>query len=800
MGFRSGNCLLAVAALLSCDIGSAGAQERVPESNDDVEEVVVTGTNMRGLPREYVASPVFTYSSKEMEQSGLGALSEYIQTLPQNFIGDLSEAATTGVGFGTGLDGAVSQNQFDGFSAFSLRGLGSDATLTLLNGRRLPNAGMTETASVSFIPAALIERLEIVPDGASATYGADAVGGVVNLVTRRNFDGMEVRLRGSSATEVDRDEYQASLAAGHSWDGGNVYGSAAIQDREPLVGDPVEVYGGDYEITATPDEAVRSFFGGASQELGSAKLSLDGSYFQSDRSSYQLTLPSNRRTFLTESAGYSLYSSLQWQAGRATFFDVMLDYHENESMNETRRRGVLQTQRNHVNRLVSAEARAQTELFDLPGGAVQAVGGLQYRRETLRTDAVIFFQNGGGEVEVSSAFAEAYFPLIGADQTIPLVRSLVWSAAARYDDFGAPMGSKVSPKLGVRWGMNRALSLRGTYSRSFLTPRLRDRVGIAEQVSFFVQPDAFLDPALQDPRLPEGHSLTMFRAGSNPDLQPQDAETFTVGFDYSPAFLERLDISLGYYRIKLTDRVSSPFPDDILLLPGLQTFTTRTPGAAQIEAILNNPVVNRIFASDVPFVNGGDLVIFPSIAAVPADLLASVQVVADTRTQNYATEMTDGIDLDLSYRHAAFGGDASLRIRGQYILTLESRSAPGTPAVSRLGTIYNPTDLSLNATLGWQRGPLSIGSIIYHSAGFTDTRAGQDDAHIGSYTTASVTIGWTFGGDHPSAWLADSSIALVVANVFDEQPPQIADEVLTYSPLNSPANPRTIALVLNKRI
>src|SRR5690606_18753883 len=143
----------------------AMSQEDSEEKRQKIDEIVVTGTTIRGLPREYVASPVYSYSSKDREASGLGSLAEYIQTLPQNFIGDLSEAATTGVGFGSGLEGAVSENQYDGFSSFSLRGLGSDATLTLLNGRRLPNAGMTETPSVSFIPAMLIDSIEIVPDG-----------------------------------------------------------------------------------------------------------------------------------------------------------------------------------------------------------------------------------------------------------------------------------------------------------------------------------------------------------------------------------------------------------------------------------------------------------------------------------------------------------------------------------------------------------------------------------------------------------------------------------------------------------
>ncbi len=555
-------------------------------ADDDVDEVVVTGSNIRGLPRSTSRVPFFSYSAQDMERSGLGSLAEYIQTIPQNFIGDLSEAATTGVGFGTGLEGAVAENQFDGFSAFSLRGLGSDATLTLLNGRRLPNAGMTETPTVSFIPTMLIERIDIVPDGASATYGADAVGGVVNLVTRRHIDGVELRARASTATEVTRNEYQFSAGAGHSWSGGNVYGVAAWQDRQPLVGDPVQLGNSAYQIAVTPKEAVRSVFGGASQQLGAVKLSLESSWFDSDRRSFQLTLPSNDRRFLSDSNGYSVYSTLQWQAAATTSFDLMIDYHENETYNETRRRGTLQTGRNHANRLVSAEARGQTELFQLPGGTAQSAAGVQYRRETLRTDATPFFQYGGGEVEVSSVFAEAFFPLIGAGQHVPWVRALGVSVAARNEDFGDPIGSKLAPKLGIRWSVTEEWSVRSTFSRSFLVPKLRDRIGIAEQVSFFAQPDGFANPGEHDPRLPAGTSLVMFRAGSNPALTPQDAKTFTAGFDFSPQAISGLDISIGYYRTRLTDRVATPHPDDVLIESALQAFANRNPTAEQLAAVV----------------------------------------------------------------------------------------------------------------------------------------------------------------------------------------------------------------------
>ncbi len=138
-------------------------------------DIVVTGSLIRGLPKEYVASPVFTHGKADIVQSGSGSIAEYALTIPQNFTGDLSEFATSGAGIGSPLGDATTYNQFDGFSGFALRGLASDATLTLLNGRRMPSVGMNEAPTVSVIPSMLIERIDIIPDGASATYGVDAV-------------------------------------------------------------------------------------------------------------------------------------------------------------------------------------------------------------------------------------------------------------------------------------------------------------------------------------------------------------------------------------------------------------------------------------------------------------------------------------------------------------------------------------------------------------------------------------------------------------------------------------------------
>ncbi len=82
------------------------------------------GSLIRGLPAEYTRSPVFTYGQADIVQSGAGAVSEYMLTIPQNFTGDLSDFGTSAAQIGTTLGGGTTYNQYDGFASFALRGLG----------------------------------------------------------------------------------------------------------------------------------------------------------------------------------------------------------------------------------------------------------------------------------------------------------------------------------------------------------------------------------------------------------------------------------------------------------------------------------------------------------------------------------------------------------------------------------------------------------------------------------------------------------------------------------------------------
>jgi outer membrane receptor protein involved in Fe transport len=190
------------------------------------EEVIVTGSNIRGLTQG--PSPVQVIDRAAIERDGYGSVADAMAALPQNFGGTGTEDTVL-----TNTD--VSVLNIGLGSSANLRGLGSDATLTLLNGRRLPGSGgKGDFADLSLIPLAAVERVEILTDGASAIYGADAVGGVVNIILRRNLDGGETRLRVGTATQGGGTEVQAAHVQGFRWNGGSLIAAYEYQRRDSL--------------------------------------------------------------------------------------------------------------------------------------------------------------------------------------------------------------------------------------------------------------------------------------------------------------------------------------------------------------------------------------------------------------------------------------------------------------------------------------------------------------------------------------------------------------------------------------
>jgi iron complex outermembrane receptor protein len=179
---------------------SAAAQTSAPAAGgaaQQLESFEVTGTRIRGLVGEADFSPVIKFDRVEIEALGLTSMGEISRLIPQAF----SQGSYDGVGFGGQHQG---QSQVsDGSLAsvltqrtnINLRGLGAANTLVLVDGRRLSRSGNirgSDGYDLTGIPVSAIERVEVLTDGASAIYGSDALGGVVNIILRKNYTGTEV--------------------------------------------------------------------------------------------------------------------------------------------------------------------------------------------------------------------------------------------------------------------------------------------------------------------------------------------------------------------------------------------------------------------------------------------------------------------------------------------------------------------------------------------------------------------------------------------------------------------------------
>jgi iron complex outermembrane recepter protein len=179
------------------------AQQTTPPQK--VEKIEVTGSNIKRVDSE-TSAPIQVITREDIERSAKSTVADLLRDLPSNSGNSFNDTFT---------------NSFSpGATGISLRGLGQKATLVLINGRRMANYGFAQNLQDTYvdlnsIPNSAVERIEILKDGASAVYGSDAIGGVVNIILRKDFQGGEVTINGGTSTEKGLDEMKASLAFGY---------------------------------------------------------------------------------------------------------------------------------------------------------------------------------------------------------------------------------------------------------------------------------------------------------------------------------------------------------------------------------------------------------------------------------------------------------------------------------------------------------------------------------------------------------------------------------------------------------
>jgi iron complex outermembrane receptor protein len=186
-----------------------------------LEEVIVTGSRIKRT-MDTQSQEIITFTAEDMKIAGDVSVSEALRSSTMNSIGSFRESS-----------GSSAQSN----ATLDLRGVGSGRTMILLNGRRVvgsPSLGGGGTFNLNMIPFTAVDRIEVIADGASAVYGSDAIAGVVNVILKKNYDGVTIQARYGDRQQDDGTEEMASVLMGASSDRGSVTFALEYDHRDPI--------------------------------------------------------------------------------------------------------------------------------------------------------------------------------------------------------------------------------------------------------------------------------------------------------------------------------------------------------------------------------------------------------------------------------------------------------------------------------------------------------------------------------------------------------------------------------------
>jgi iron complex outermembrane recepter protein len=754
---------IAIATVVAAMLSSLPQRSAAAESVAD--GAAVTGTHIRGTNDS--AFPIWIYNRDVIEASGAGTLQQFIQMLPQNFNGGASESTVQSV-----AGGGNAANTVQG-TGVNLRGLGNDATLVLVNGHRLAPANVSGNfVDLSLIPLYAVERVEVVTDGASAIYGSDAVGGVVNIILGRNLDGAETRARYGRVTSGSTSETEVGQTLGHGWDTGSAQLIYDYWDRTSL-----DASSRDYTQSAPepfmllPQQVRHSVFFSVDDSITAAiQLFAEGTY--SHRST--ATESSSVQVPLRTSAvidGFNGSAGARFDLSRGAQLELSGSYAGSITRYNSDLQGVGTLANERVDSgILSFDAKVDGRVLTVPAGDVRYAVGGQFRRESFDSRDVLAMTEFYPHRNVGAGFVELRIPLIGGSNSLPAVDQLELTMADRaehYSDFGFTN----NPQVGLIWRPIADLKLRGTFGTSFRAPLLND----LNPVPFQVVPLPEFDPASADLT----NSLVVF--GGNSHLRPEKAHTWTAGVDFSPQAVPEFHASATYYNIRFSDVVTDPeFSVDILdalrqeaiLGPAI---IQRNPSPALVERLTSSPGFSNIFDVD----------------------LTTIGAIVDSRVHNLSIERTSGVDMDAAWARQTAIGNLEIGLNGTYIFGFDNQFTSEAPTISILDTAYNPVNLRMRARAVIRRRGLTWATFVNYTNSYR-SGSGTDSASVPSWTTVDATLKYLFNADRGP--LADLALLVAVTNLADKHPPTVLNEVgINFDGANANALGRTLSVQISKR-
>lgn len=729
------------------------------ERREDV--IVVTGTNIRGAAP--VGSPLQQFDREDIARSGRATIQDFLDTVPQNFGGGVSQDGLR--------DGTGGATNLDARAGINLRGLGNGATLVLLNGNRLAAGANGAFVDISILPVSVIERIDILPDGASAIYGSDAIAGVVNLVLRDDFEGAETSLRYGSVTEGSQSDFRATQTFGNSWGSGRALLSYDYFNRTELGTDErsfTETIPGPSSLV--PNSENHSVFGSVFQDINSDVEAFVTAFYGTratdtvvlDNQGFQLLRDVDVEQ-LNITGGLSARLGADWVA------DVSATLAQDSTDTSTEQQSATLVQEGSTETsLFLADAKLGGTLFELPSGPVRVAFGGQYRREDLETSSLSTVAGVAGDPrtreadrDVFAAFGEMVVPIIKDDGTSPLGNRFDLSIAGRFEDY-SDFGSTFDPKFGITYEPINGVSLRGSYSTSFRAPLLFD----LDPLSSFAS--TINVPFFPDPSSPNGFIPFIQLFGSNPDLEPETSENWTFGADIAPSAIPGLTFSVTYFDIAYEGRVAQAATGAELLRifvdPIYQPVITRNPDINVVNEIYSQPNFTNFFGLD------------PS----------QIEAIVDNRLTNLSTTNVEGIDFSVGYQFESGIGSINLQSAGSYYLEFEDRFTDAASPVSILDTAFNPVELQLRNSVAWSNDAWGANLAINYVDSY-ETFATPPTQPVDSWTTVDLGISYRLGSDDSRSLLQNVNFALNVQNLFDEDPPALntGNDLFTFDATNS---------------
>ncbi|MEJ1962691.1 MAG: TonB-dependent receptor [Gammaproteobacteria bacterium] len=733
---------------------SEGGKGNRAQENLELEEITVTGSRIRGA---VTTSPVIVARRDEIESAGLNDLGSFARTLTQNFSGGQNPGVA-----GAGSQGVDNQN-LNSSSALNLRGLGPAATLTLVNGHRVAYDGLAQGVDISAVPLAAVDRVEIVADGASALYGSDAVGGVANVILRRDFEGLVTSARFGASTDGGNEQQQYDGVAGRTWSAGGFMVAANYGQTTAInAGDRSYTRTIDASTTLVPRQEQYGFvFAGHQQVFEALEFAIDAQFNHRKSAIAAPFLPTasvftNGLYSMPEARSYSVTPSLRLKL--AGGWEASLSGTHGGSKSDLFSRTFAQGIESRRTRLVYddsldvAELSAEGPIVRLPGGDARLAMGGGYRSVGL---AVNVRATRNGVTTTTSDFSpsrDIYFgygelsvPLVSAENRMALIENLRVNAAWRYENYRG-VADVVTPKFGLVYEPYPDISFKASWGKSFKAQTLFQEFQVRQGI-LFPGTTFFGYPADQ---------AALIVSGGNSRLKPEQATTWNVTMEVRPSFLEGLQIEASYFDVQYRDRVISPLTsiDDVFTNPIYENFIFYAPSNQQI-------------AAEIARLPQG----LSNQTGKPLDP-ATVGAIVDGSLQNAARQALHGVDVDLNYR-IDLGSSDELNVNGRAsYLASEQQLASGQPYVRLAGTIFDPPHWRGRLGGNWQHSPFELSAFLNYTGGTDDDRL-HPSVRVRSFATFDLAARFRSSAIHGLGQGLESILS--VANLFNEAPGQISN-------------------------